>query len=111
MFLEIPAYSAVLEYCSAVWLSAADCHLHMLDRVISQASAMCFYDTHCEMWHRRRVAPLYLFYKIPDNDSNPAGSLFPAASRGPIRVTRRELVAHAVLQVCCACLYQGLELL
>ena len=54
---------------------------------------------------------IYIFYKIPDNDSNPAGSRFPAASRGPIRVTRRELVAHAVLQVCCDCLYQGLELL
>ena len=28
----------VLEYCSAVWCSAADTHLKLLDRVVSSAS-------------------------------------------------------------------------
>ena len=79
----------VLEYCSAVWLSAADCHLRLLDRVVSRASAMCGDAIHCDLWPRRRVTSICLFYKIRDNDRHPVGSHFPAARRGSIRVTRR----------------------
>ena len=39
MFLELPAFIA--KYCPAVWLTAADCHLRLFDRVVSQALAMC----------------------------------------------------------------------
>ena len=85
----------VLEYSSSVWLSAADCHLRLLDRVVSWASAMCGGAIHCDLWHSRLVTSLCLFYNLRDNDHHPDGSLFPAARRVPIRVTRRGLVAHA----------------
>ena len=77
----------MLEYCSAFWLSAADCHLRLLDRVVSRASAMCGGAIECHLWHTRRVASLCLFYKICDG-RHLVGSLFPAARRAPIWVTR-----------------------
>ena len=48
----------VLEYCLAVWLSAADWYLSFLDRIVSRASAMCGGAIHCDLWHRLRVASL-----------------------------------------------------
>ena len=84
----------VLEYYTAFWMSAADCHLRFLDRVVSRASAMCGRAIPCDLWHRLWVVFLCLFYKIGGNDCHPVGSLFLAARRAPIRVTRRGLVAH-----------------
>ena len=54
----------VLECCSAVWCSAADTHLKILDRVVSGA---CFLDggvLNCNLSHRRSVAMLCMLYKI-----------------------------------------------
>ena len=46
----------VLEYCSAVWCSAADTHLKLLDRVVSGACFLYGGVLECDLAHRRSVA-------------------------------------------------------
>ena len=46
----------VLEYCSAVWCSAADIHLRLLYRVVSGASFITGGVFQCDLAHRRSVA-------------------------------------------------------
>ena len=48
----------VLEYCSAVWCSAADTHLKLLERVVSGASISTGGVFECDLAHRRSVAVL-----------------------------------------------------
>ena len=56
----------VLEYCSAVWCSAADRHLELLDR--NQWCAVPTWGVFdCEIAHRRSVAVLCMLYKIRCN--------------------------------------------
>ena len=57
----------VLEYCSAVWCSAADTHLKLLDGVISGASFLTGGVFECDLAHRRSVAVLCLLYKKKSN--------------------------------------------
>ena len=52
----------VLEYCSAVWCSAADTHLELLDRVVSGASFLTGGVFECDVAHRRSVAVLCMPY-------------------------------------------------
>ena len=42
----------VLEYCSAVWCSAADTHLKLLDRVVSGACFIAGGGLNCDLSHR-----------------------------------------------------------
>ena len=42
----------VLEYCSAVWCSAADTHLKLLDRVVSGACFLAGGVLNCNLSHR-----------------------------------------------------------
>ena len=49
----------VLEYCSAVWCSAADTHLRLLDRVVSGAIFLTGGVFECVLAHRRSVAVFY----------------------------------------------------
>ena len=53
-----------MEYCSAVWCSAADTHLKLLDRVVSGASFLTGGMFECDLAHRRPVAVLCMLYKI-----------------------------------------------
>ena len=46
----------VLEYCSAVWCSAADTHLRLLDRAVSDAQFQTGVVFECSIAHRRSVA-------------------------------------------------------
>ena len=54
----------VLEYCSAVWCSAADTHLKLLDRALSGARFLTGGVFECDISHRRPVAVLCMLYKI-----------------------------------------------
>ena len=54
----------VLEYCSAVWCSAADTHLNLLDRGVSGACFLAGRVLNCNLSHRRSVAVLCMLYKI-----------------------------------------------
>ena len=58
------------EYCSAVWCSAADTHLKLLDRAVSGArflTGVCNRVFECDIAYRRSVAVLCMFYKIRCN--------------------------------------------
>ena len=48
----------VLEYCFAVWCSAADKNLNLLDRVVSGACFIAGGVLNCDLSHRRSAAVL-----------------------------------------------------
>ena len=83
----------VLEYCSAVWCSAADTHLKLLDRVVTSACFLAGGVLNCDLSHRWSVAMLCMLYKIRCNPKH----LLCGASHVhyvPVRVTRGALIAH-----------------
>ena len=57
----------VLEYCSAVWYSAADIHLKLLHRAVSGARFLIGGVIECDISHRRSVAVICMLYKIRCN--------------------------------------------
>ena len=82
----------VLEYCSAVWRSAADTHLKLLNRVVSGACFLAGGLLECDLAHRRSVAILCVLNKIRCSRCLHFGALpVPYVS---VRVTRGDLVAH-----------------
>ena len=83
----------VLEYCFAVWCSAGDIHLYLLDRAISGARFIAGGVFQCDVAHRRSVAVLCLLYKIRCNTVHPLNGAIPGPFV-PVRVTRGALVAH-----------------
>ena len=62
---------SVLEYCSAVWCSAAYTHLKLLDRAVSGARFLTGGVFECAISHRRSVAVLCILYKIRCNPAHP----------------------------------------
>ena len=83
----------VFEYCSAMWCSAADTHLMLLDRAVSGARFLTGGVFECDIAHRRSVAVLCMLYTIRSNKMHPLNDALP----GPyvqVRVTRGALVAH-----------------
>ena len=83
----------VLEYCSAVWCSAADTHLKLLDCVVSGACFSAGGLLECDLAHRRSVAVLCMLYKIKCNPMHPLSGALPAPYV-PVRVKRGALVAQ-----------------
>ena len=83
----------VLEYCSAVWCSAADTHLNLLDRAVSGASFLSGGVLECDIAHRRSVAVLSMLYKIRCNPMHPLNGALPGPYV-PMRVTHSDLIAH-----------------
>ena len=61
----------VLEYCSAVWCSAADSHLKLLDRVVKTACFLAGGVLDCNLVHRPSVAELCMLFKIKSNPMHP----------------------------------------
>ena len=68
----------VLEYCSPVWISAATFHLSLLNRVFGQVSRLSGGSVSCDLWHRRKVASLCVFFKVNSLVDHPVRCLFPA---------------------------------
>ena len=83
----------VLEYCSAVWCSAADTHLKLLDRAVNGATVLTGGVFECNISYRRSVAVLCMLHKIRCNPVHPLYGALPG-QYVPIRVTRGALVAH-----------------
>ena len=83
----------VLEYCSAVWCSAANTHLKLPDHVVSGACFLAGGELNCDLSHRRSVAVLCMLYKIVCYPMHPlcGGLLVPYV---PVRGTRGTLIAH-----------------
>ena len=52
----------VLEYYSAVWYSATETHLKLLDRALSGARFLTRGVFECEIYHRRSMAVLCMLY-------------------------------------------------
>ena len=83
----------VLEYCSAVWCSAADTHLELLNRPVSGARFLTDGVFECDISHLRSVAVLCMLYKIRCNLVHPLNGALPEPYV-PARVTFGALVAH-----------------
>ena len=81
----------VLEYCSAVWCSAADTHLKLLDRVVSGACFLAGGVLNCNLSQRRSVAVLCMLYKIRCNPMHPLCGSLPVPYV-PVRVALTNLV-------------------
>ena len=84
---------ASFEYCSAIWCSADDTHLKLLDRAVSGARFLTGGVFESDISHRRSVAVLCMLYKIRCNPVRPLNGALP----GPYvtaRVTRGARVAH-----------------
>ena len=88
----------VLEYCSAVWYSAADTHLKLLDRAVSGARSLTRAVFECDNAHRRSVAVLCMLYKIRCNPMHPLNGAL-SGLYVPVWVTRDALVAHRLTYV------------
>ena len=83
----------VLEYCSAVWCSAADTHLKLLDRAVSDARILIGSVFECDIAHRRSVKVPCMLYKMRCNPVHSLNGALPGPYV-PSRVTRGALVAH-----------------
>ena len=83
----------VLDYCSAVWFSAANTLLKQLDHVVSGASFLTGGVFGCDFLHRRSVAVLCTLYKIRCIPMHPLYGALPEPY-GPVRVTRGPVIAH-----------------
>ena len=83
----------VLEYCSAVWFSAADTDLKLLVRAVSGARFLAGGVFECDISHRRTLAVLCKLYKIRRNPLHPLNGALPGPYV-PVRVTHGALVAH-----------------
>ena len=83
----------VLEYCSAVWCSAADSHLKLLDRVVRSAGFLTGGVLECNLANRQSVAELCMLFKIKSNPVHPLSGALPLPYV-LARVTRGALVAH-----------------
>ena len=83
----------VLEYCSAVWCSAADTHLKLLYRVVCGACFLARDVLNYNLSHCRSVAVLCMLYKIRCNPMYPLCGALPVLYV-PVRVIRGVLIAH-----------------
>ena len=83
----------VLDYCSAVWCSAADTHLKLLDRAVSGARFLTGGVFECDIAHRRSVAVLLYAYKIRCKAMRPLNGALPSPY-APVRVIHGALVTH-----------------
>ena len=82
----------VLEYCSAVWCSAADTHLK-LDREVSGAWFLAGGVLNSNLSHRRSVAVLCMLYKIRCYPMHPLCGSLPVPYV-PVLVTHGTLISH-----------------
>ena len=83
----------VLEYCSAVWCSAVNTHLKLLDRAVRGARFLTGGVFECDISHRRSMAVMCMLYKIRCNPEHPLNGALPGPYV-PAQVTRSALVAH-----------------
>ena len=83
----------VLEYCSAVWCTAADAYLKLLDRAVSGARFLTGGVFECNIALRRSVAVLCMLYKIRCNPVHPLNGALPGPYV-PMRVTHAVFWSH-----------------
>ena len=84
---------SVLEYCCAVWCSAADTNLKLLDHVVSCDSFLTGCVFECDLAHRRSVAVLCMLYKIRCDPLHCLCGALPVPYV-PVRVKGGAVIAH-----------------
>ena len=93
------------EYCSAVWSSAADCHLRLLDRAFNSVKFLLT-ELDLDIGHRRDVGALCILYKVVNDVDHPLYKFLPNFYQ-PVRMTRYsesvnslafEIVRHSTSQ-------------
>ena len=82
------------EYCSAVWLSAADTHLRLLDRSFNSVKFLLT-DLDLDIGHRRDIGALSILYKIVNDSSHPLHK-FLLNFHQPARVTRMAVTQNSM---------------
>ena len=82
-----------LEYCSAVWCSAANSHLKLLDRVVSSSGFLAGGVLECNLAHRQSIAEYCMLFKIKSNPMHPLSGALPLP-HVLSHVTEGALVAH-----------------
>ena len=82
----------ILEYCSPLWGSAAECHLQLLERQVYSVARLCPAQTFWSLCHRHHVAALSMLYKVNSDSNHCLFSELPSAS---IRVRHTRAAAAA----------------
>ena len=83
----------ILEYCSHVWGSAAECHLQLLKRQVYSVARLCPDQTFLSLCHRYHVAALFMLYNVNSNSNHCLFGELPSASVR-VRHTRAAAAAH-----------------
>ena len=84
----------ILEYCSQVRGSAAECHLQLLESQAYSVAGVCLDQTFLSLCHRRHVAALCMLYKVNSNSNHCLFSELPSAS-GRVRHIRAAAAAYS----------------
>ena len=85
--------SPILEYCSPVWGSAAECHLQLLERQVYSVARLGPDRILLSLCHRRHAAVLCMLYKVNSNSNHCLFSELPSASVR-VRHIRDAAAAH-----------------
>ena len=93
MLLGIHTPCARVVFSSLENTTLATSHLSLLDRVVGQDSQLSGGSVSCDLWHRRKVASLCVFFKIDSLVDHPLRGLF-SAQYVLRRPTRGALAAH-----------------
>ena len=83
----------VLEHCSAMWCSAADAHLKLLERIASGASVLTGSVFECVLAHHQSLAVLCMLYKIRCNPLHPLYCALPVPYV-LVQVTHGTVIVH-----------------
>ena len=83
----------ILEYCSPVWGSAAECYLLLLERQVYSVVRLCSNRSFLSLCHRRRIAGLSMLYKVNAN-SNHCLLIELASASSRVRYTQAAAAAH-----------------
>ena len=83
----------ILEYCSPVWGSAAECHLQILEYQVYSVARLCNDQSFLSLCHRRRVSGLSMLYKVNSNSNHCLFNELPSGSTR-IRHTRAVAITH-----------------
>ena len=83
----------ILNYCSPVWGSAAECQLQLLERLVYSVARLCADHCFLSLCHRHHVAGLCMLYKDNSNSNHCLFSELPSASTR-LRHTRPAAAAH-----------------
>ena len=93
----------ILEYCSPVWGSAAECHFQILERQVYLVARLCPDQSFLTLCHRHNVAGFIMLYKVNWNSNHSLYSELPSAST---RIRHTELLPQ-IIHWCLK--YQGVE--